>query len=850
MMRIAGIIALSSLSSSTTANGETPTRRPFADASARFEEPRSRDFDLHHLRLELRLDVANRAITASAIQTFTPLRDGLTTLRLDAVALDIKTVVDHANKPLSWSQRGDHLDIELDHARAIGVRFEVRIDYAARPRVGLFFVAPDPSYPDKPTTVWSQGEMEDTRHWIPTWDYPNDRTTTEILATVPEAWTAVSNGRLVSVTSHPEDNTRTFHWSQETAHVTYLISLVAGEMEVSEETDENGVLLQYYVPRGQAAFVERSFKNTPRMMKFFASFTGVAYPWAKYAQVVVPDFTFGGMENTSATTLTDRTLHDDRAHSDYQSEGLVAHELAHQWFGDLVTCRSWAHLWLNEGFATYLDALWAEHDLGADEMAMNLLEKEDAYFEQDQEDWRRPILEKMYTDPSDLFDRHAYQKGARVLHMLRNTLGDADFRRGVSAYLTRNRDRVVETDELRFALEDATGRSLGWFFDQWVLKPGYPELAVEANYDATAALVALRVRQAQSTMDGTPHFRLPMTVRVWTAGGMKDFAIQFSASDQVVYLPSSEPPTGVLIDPGHALLMRVTLDSPDSWLKTQIEQSPAAIDRITAIRALATRTSPVAIELLAGSLASDPFWGVRAEAAKSLGKTRSSAALRPLVAALADGDSRVRRGAAEGLATLKNREAVPALLRALGDDASYYARGEAAKALGQIGGDGVYDPLVGALTQESHNDIVRSKAFEGLAELGDKRAIVVAAKWSAYGRPPKAREAAIKALGKLGKGDAKVRLELETLLAADPYIWARQSAIKALKTLGDAAAIPALEKAARNELDGRLRREARRSADALRAPGPTPSEERLRKVEEELRQVKAELEATRRATQP
>ena len=360
--------------------------------------------------------------------------------------------------------------------------------------------------------VWSQCQDEDARYWFPCFDAPNEKATTEMTVTVPQPYFALSNGTLLSTTRDEAAGTITYHWLQDQPHSTYLMTLVVGEF--SERTEMvDGLPVQWYVTPGREDDGQRAFGDTPEMVRFFGQRLGVPYPWNKYAQIAVSDFVFGGMENISATTLTDPALFDARARLD-SSDALIAHELAHQWFGDLLTCRDWSHGWLNEGFATFLDALFHEHNKGSDEFRYYLRQNAQAT----SRGWgryRRPIVTNVYNEPIDLFDRHLYEKGALVLHMLRYVLGDAAFWDSLQQYVTANRHHVVETVDLERAIETATGRNLQAFFHQWVYKGGHPEYQVEFAWDDATRIATVTIRQQQQTgiEHGveTPLFDMPVT---------------------------------------------------------------------------------------------------------------------------------------------------------------------------------------------------------------------------------------------------------------------------------------------------------------------------------------------------
>src|SRR5712692_3595550 len=460
-------------------DGDTARGRPFPLPGSKTHYARSRDFHTEHIKLELSFDFAKRRLFGEVTVTLSALIDGLRKVELDGVELLVKRVM-MEGRELEFEYSGRTLGIEVGRELSAGEKVTVTVKYEASPRKGLYFIQPDEAYPSKPVQIWTQGEDEDSRYWYPCYDYPNDRSTSEVVVTVPGRFTTISNGKLLEVRENA-DGTRTFHWREEIPHPSYLNSWVVGEY-VKVEDVYDGVPVEYYVRPGREAEARRSFGKTPAMMRFFSEKLGVKYPYEKYAQTAVADFTFGGMENISATTQTDLTLHDERAHLDFSSDGLVAHELAHQWFGDLFTCRDWSHGWLNEGFATYFDKLFMEEDKGHDEFLYEMILVAGRYREEDAERYRRPIVEKVYETPSELFDRHLYEKGACVLHMLRFVLGEKLFWKSLAHYAQISRQQNVETDDLRRAIEEATGRNLEGFFSQWLYKAGHPEFKVRYQW--------------------------------------------------------------------------------------------------------------------------------------------------------------------------------------------------------------------------------------------------------------------------------------------------------------------------------------------------------------------------------
>ncbi len=553
-------------------------RRPFQPEHVEPKWPRDCVADIRHIRLEVTLDFTERSISGAATHSLSAIVDGLDALEFDAAEISVQAVRANGEDVL-FEQTGGKLKVALSRTLTAGEGLELAIAYTARPRRGLYFVGPDEAHPDKPVEAWTQGEDEDSRYWFPCYDYPNDRVTSEVVATIPEKFTAISNGALVAITPNPADATRTFHWRHDVPHSSYLISLAAGEfVEVAHRLDNLPVL--YYVHPGREEDARRAFGNTPRMIRFFERVIGVPYPYAKYSQVAVSDFIFGGMENTSATTQSADTLHDARAHLDYSSDPLVAHELAHQWWGDLLTCRDWAHAWLNEGIATYFEALWCEEDKGADEFAWNLRQDRENYLDEDAHRYRRPIVCNRYRAPIELFDRHLYEKAGLVLHMLRRALGDALFFRALNLYCTRHRGRNVITQDLQDAFADATGRNLDFFFDQWVYKEGHPELEITSAFDDNRKLASVALKQTQPTSGTTPAFRFTAIVALMDGEGRESrHQVEVKEREQVFHFPCEKAPKAIRFDPGFEILKSFKHKRGREALELILGHAPEAIGR-------------------------------------------------------------------------------------------------------------------------------------------------------------------------------------------------------------------------------------------------------------------------------
>jgi aminopeptidase N len=793
------------------------SKREFALPGARPRYSPDRVCAVRHYRIAIELDIDAKRIAGSCTLTLSPVVTGPARLRLDAVELEIARVSIVGGRRLEHRHDGKILEVSLGEVRE-GESFDLEIQYAGQPRRGVYFVGPDEAYPDKPVQVWTQGQDEDSRFWFPCFDAPSEKATSEVIATVPARFFALSNGRLVG--DEVEGDRRRLHWRFDVPHSCYLVTLAAGEL--SELRDEwrgpdGPVDVTYYVAPGREEDARRTLGRTPEMLGLFSRLFGVTYPYDKYAQVCVADFIFGGMENTTATTLTDVILFDKRAALDFDADALVSHELAHQWFGDLLTCRAWGEGWLNEGFATYAEYLWREAHEGRDAADYELDEWGEAYFAEDSGRYRRIVATNVYDEPIEIFDHHLYEKGGRVLHMLRNLLGDELFFRTIKHYLIKHRTGSVETRDLALATEEATGRQLDWFFDQWISKgAGHPELEVGYEWDAEKRLVALTVKQTQKVEGSTPLFRLPVSLKVKVGDRWREVEIDVTDAQHTFYVPCEREPSQAIFDPGKLLLARVKTEKPLPMWIAELAGAELAIDRVHAARQLAQKGGPKAVQALVDALGRDPSWIVRAAAADALGRLRGEAARDALIGAVATtAHARARRAVVRALGNFKADEMVAATLARVVEhgDPSYFVEAEACLSLGKTRAERAPELLRIAAERESFSDVIRQHAYRGLAEARDESAIPLLAAATEYGRVSHGRRAALGALAELTRGrrdraerDARERAEE---LLRDRDFRVQFAALEALGALGDPVSIAPLREVVDRELDGRLRRRAR-----------------------------------------
>ncbi|MDB4957834.1 MAG: Peptidase rane alanine aminopeptidase [Myxococcales bacterium] len=820
--------------------------REFAFPGTRPRYAPDRVVDIQHIALVLDVDPAKRTVAGSATLRGMVIAPSTKHIELDAVELAIDKVL-VGGKPAEFRHDGKKLRVVLPAPLATGSELAIAIDYKGAPRRGLYFVAPDEGYPDKPLQAWTQGQDEDSRYWFPCFDSPNEKATSEVTVTVPGNLFALSNGVLVS--DKTTGGKRTLHWKLDVPHSNYLITLAVGDF-ATIETKWREVPVTYYVQRGKEAAAERTLQRTPQMLELFSQRFGVPYPYPGYSQVFVADFIFGGMENTSATSLTDTILIDERAAIDYDIDSLVSHELAHQWFGDLVTCRDWGEGWLNEGFATYAEYIWREHHEGRDAADLELEEWADDYFGEDAGRYRRTIATKIYDEPIDIFDRHLYEKGGRVLHMLRDVLGDDAFYKTLAHYLTKHRHGVVESRDLARAVEDATGKVVDWFFSQWVIDgAGHPELDVRYWWDADHKVARIDIEQTQKIEGRTPVFRLPAKMRFRVGDKDLDLPIEIVETKHVFHLKLDAEPVQAIFDPGHVLLAARKIDKDEPMWTAELSGATLGIDRAAAAAALAKRGGPAAEKALTTALEKDKYWGVRGAAALALGSLRTPSARDKLVKQLKhEVDPRARRSIAKALGEFVQDVTAGTALASVvtKGDASYFVEAEACLALGKTRTPRAGELLRNAATRESFTDVIRQYAYRGLAEARDDSALGLLADGTRWGRPTQGRRAAVGALAVLMRGrrdrearDVRERIEL---LLSDRDFRVQAAAIEALAVIGDPAAIRALRKTVDRELDGRLRRRGKEVIRDLEEGAPLAEEvKRLRDEVGELRTIASTL---------
>jgi len=770
-----------------------------------------REFRTLHRRIDLSVDFQKKSISGSCTLDIEPIRQGLGKVHIDARELDVR----------SCSVDGGKVEFEYDNAVLIvplpektGAR-SIRVEYSATPKEGLYFTAPDAERPEKEVQAWTHSEPESARFWYPCHDHPSDKSPSEVVIRVPKGFRVISNGRLLS--EKDEGDRTVFHWREDTPHSSYLTSFVAGRFgRITQEV--HGIKLHYNFPESKRADVLRYFGETPRIIEVLEELTGTKYPYEKYDQTTVQDFIAGGEENLNATTLSMNYYPEAGTEEDYQpmysnpfssAVSLVAHEAAHQWYGDWVTCSDWCHAWVNEAWATYLESLYTERSRGADQMRWEMRAREVEYFEEDETQYRRAIVDREYVWPHDVFDHTTYRKGASMLHELRYIMGDAAFFRGTAEFLKRHAKACGDTDDMRKAMEAVSGLQLEEFFEQSFLKPGYPEFQVEYSWDDAARTATLRVRQAQDTADGTPIFKLPCDVVFYVGGIRKKFRIMLGSAEQSLVFYLDAKPSVVEFDPERWLMKKLKFEKTFDLLENQLSQSQDAWSRSEAATALGKTASDRAIPSLMSAAKKEQFWDVRACALRALGEIGSDAALSALLEIGVPADRRVRRALAKALGNFKDERGRKILAGFLETDESPYVRCEAALSLGKSWPEGALPYLKKAMGVHSPNETLAEACLESMGKLKDEEIKQIVDSSLAYGKPTRVRVGALKAIKARGRiADDEVPLLKDIMLRDKEYRVRLYLVSGLLRELADGRFIDVLVELVKKDRNGSVRREA------------------------------------------
>jgi len=591
-----------------------------------------------YTRLDVKFDWERQQVPASAIIKFSPHFYSQNTLELDAKGFDIKSIsqlnpmpdygsvavkdlAKHVNKKLEYSYDKRKLTIKLGKNYSRKDTIFVRIDYVAKPNEvlrdlpgdhptdkGLYFINADGMDEGKPKQIWTQGETEGSSCWFPTIDAPNQKFTQDIYMTVDSTYKTLSNGLLISQETEPK-GLRTDHWKQTLPHAPYLTMMAVGNFVVAKDMMPNGLEVSYYVEPKYGADAHAIFGRTPEMIGFFSNIFGVDFPWEKYAQIAVRDFVAGAMENTTATVHEEGVQNDTRSLLDGNSDAVIAHELAHHWFGDYVTAEEWGQLPLNESFANYSEYLWSEYHIGKNEADWQNLQEMKQYLAES-ETKQEPMIRYFYKSAENMFDSHSYAKGGRILHMLRTYVGDDAFFISLKEYLKTHAFSTAEIDDLRIAFERVTGEDLNWFFDQWFHRPGHPQLKVDQQFSPATGKIILKVKQTQDTLASTVY-RLPLKVDVWVNGKKNRYDITIDKANQTFEFPAAKNPDLVLFDADAQLLGTIEHEKQRSEMVFQYLNSERFLPKYEALAQLEGKLADTTARRVLIKAMTDPFWKLR-----------------------------------------------------------------------------------------------------------------------------------------------------------------------------------------------------------------------------------------------
>ena len=794
---------------------------------------RERQVDITRLAADLRVDINRQTIDGSVTIAFTPLQAELETLIFDAADLDIDEV------ELVGAKSAIELDFlvedrKLQIAMPVGIEpgddLTIRVSYEAKPNTGLYFFAETKT---RAAEAWNYGEGGRHYNWLPLFNDTNDRFTVDFRITVDEPYVVLGNGSLQG-TKKDRDGSQTFHWMQDEPIPNYLLALNIGEfVEVplaDAHVGQRNIPLSVWTHTGDEESAAFSFGKTPEMVEFFSELVGYDYAWPKYDQMTLINF-WGAMETTSMVGFTEGALHYeggltdnapqlDEAFPTWTTEDTIAHELAHHWFGNLVTCRSLASLWLNESFATYMHTVWNGHAYGKDDLTYQrwrYLQRYLGYIKRTGE--IRPLEYFNYDVSDDMYTEEiTYLKGALVLHLLRHVLGDQDFYRSVNSYLETHSFSEVDSFDFQRSLEKESGGNLNWFFDDWIRGGGgYPTLSVSSLWVPERNELDLTIEQIQAVQSFEAYFDVPIDVEIVTANGSAVHSVRLHENVLSIALPADSEPLMVVVDKGNWLIADIHQEQRAEELVYQLRHGDLAA-ALRAARQLANDYSrdTLAIEALADVLA-DPkaHWGFRQEAALDLGAMGGTAAVAALISALDDPNSRVRRAVAIGLGRAGGETSAKALEKAINSDSAEEVIGAAAIALGKMRAPSATAVLVAQLDRDSrYYDVIRHSALTGLAELEDESLAPLFARYVDESFNHDVRTAAIEGWARAAPYDATLQHVLREL-ANDPDFGIRGTALEKMGELHHANDLDFLREYATRAVDPNLQKQAHDAAETI-----------------------------------
>jgi len=791
-----------------------------------YHSNRERSYDIIHYLAELSFNFDKRQVSGKATITVTPLRK-IEVLTLDAILLNIKSVyMEDNNVKMQFRQSDNSLTITLPTRKTNRDTFSLVIDYSCQPRAGMYFVR----NPDNPKLFYVSTYGEDGLHanWLPIYNDVNDKFSTEMKVTVPAPYVVISNGKLIQETQ-AENGEKTYHWKQTLPHPNYLISIYVGDYEKGDLPPAFGTIpLSYWVPRGRLTEGAYAFRNTTRMVEYFSNRFYYKYPWIKYDQIAVPDYAIGAMEHTGVTGHRASILRTENAPLDFNptlnhyasswsAEALISHELAHHWFGNTLTCRNLSYLWLNESFASYLMMLWDEESVSKDQLLFDVQLAKDQYFNYVRNQHIiRPLEYHNFDDANTIYNtEHTYLKGAAVLHMLRKLLGDEPYFQALGYYLKKHEFSNVVSDDLKIAIEESTGENLYWFFEQWVTGGGHPQFEVKYEYLAKRKIITLSVSQVQPLVKGQGIFKLPVKIKIVTPDKTWLEKIWLEKATQRFRIACDQQPLMVSFDGDGDLVAEVSFPKDVDELAYQARHD-AVPGRLWAIRQLASHypVEKKTIETFGSIIASEGFWGTRAEVALQLGTIRTNAAEILIAEALHAPDYRIRKAGVLALEKFGPGSAAEKLEQIINKDSHVDVVATALLTLAKINPE--LDPafIKKQLTRKSWYDEIIYAAMLACKELKNKALLPTIKRYATHQNNQFVHGAALEAWAACLPNDKQLHSNLISLTESPVYTL-QQSAISILGTLHVGEAKERLQRIVEENADANLVVAARKALDKI-----------------------------------
>ncbi len=841
-------------------------KNDFVDPNVPKQYPPDIELEPIHRDINLLIDISNETVSGSVTVTVRARRNDPSKIILDAVDfLDI-AASDPDGKDLNWGYDGRKLTIHWTEPFDAGEERRVEVSYrVVKPVDGLYFSKPDESYPDRTWYAATDHETERARHWLPCVDLPTVRTKIDFHLRAEERYTILANGLLVDETSH-EDGTKTAHWKLEQLCPSYLVCFALGDFIKADDgvfnDGEKDIPLAYFSgPEYSTGELMNAFGSTRKMMAWMTKKLDMAFPYPKYYQFSLPKLG-GAMENISLVSWGDWAMMDDTLTEEigFWIDQVNVHEMGHSYFGDAVVIRDFAHAWLKESWATYIEQCYCEDNLGSDEALFVYYDDSMSYFREADERYMRPIVTRRFRTSWQMYDRHLYPGGACRLRTLRNELGDEVFWAAVQDYLKRYNGKVVETDDFRHVMEEHSGRSLGKFFDQWFRSPGYPDIKVSFDYDSKQKQGTFKVEQKQVDLEkGIPAFALSTDLG-WTVDGKEHrIQIKLEGAKHVFIVDMEKEPEQVRFDPEHKVHHKLSFNPGDPMLRLQLTDAKDVIGRMQAANELAKTAKRANIQAIVDAYSKESFWGVRQEFAKILAKANTEAAIAGLAKLIeSEQDPKVIGFVFESAAEYRDERIQEAIGHRLQGVLPYEARRFAYKAMGAQRRRADWDVLIAGTQEPGYKGIAQSGAFVGLASTRKDEAVDLLLEQSVYGsQDNRVRRNIVSALADIGQGLEKAKREevvecLEDLLR-DPCWSVTWQAVRGLLTMKASESIPAMDAYGHSQTHGtkvsvdkfisELRDEDKSDGSAVKKQVEELNE-KVRKLEDQLQQIAAKVEPT------